>query len=140
MIGPKDVEEYPSIVIVSPVDEEADEYQDMSDDDVCLPNLLTVSGHEESGRLSALSKESDGRKSVLSRISGLSFNSAIYKFESVFLVTVFLIIAVILGLVGVFVGKFFLCDVSKEKNNSFSNATTAEDYASYQDPLLREQL
>ena len=119
-------EKSPRIVIYSPVDDEVEESVDIdipAEDDIEASDLLTRTDPEASGRLSVLSV---GRRSLMSRMSGLSLDSAIYKYENVFLVTVFLIILLVFVLVGIFIAKIFLCTDCDEIDN-FKNVTVAED-------------
>ena len=119
-------EKSPRIVINSPVDEEVEDSVDIdipAEDDMEASDLLTRTDPEASGRLSVLSV---GRRSLMSRMSGLSLDSAIYKYENVFLVTVFLIILLVFVLVGIFIAKIFLCTDRDEKDIS-KNVTIAED-------------
>ena len=101
----------PRIVINSPVDEEIEDSVDID-----IPA-------EDDMEASVLSV---GRRSLMSRMSGLSLDSAIYKYENVFLVTVFLIILLVFVLVGIFIAKIFLCTDCDEIDN-FKNVTVAED-------------
>ena len=110
-------EKSPRIVINSPVDEEVEDSVDIdipAEDDMEASDLLTRTDPEASGRLSVLSV---GRRSLMSRMSGLSLDSAIYKYENVFLVTVFLIILLVFVLVGIFIAKIFLCTDCDEIDN-----------------------
>ena len=119
-------EKSPRIVINSPVDEEVEDSVDIdisAEDDMEASDLLTRTDPEASGRLSVLSV---GRRSLMSRMSGLSLDSAIYKYENVFLVTVFLIILLVFVLVGICIAKIFLCTDCDEIDN-FKNVTVAED-------------
>ena len=132
-------EKSPRIVIISPVEEKG-EHDISEDDDIEAGERLTRSDPEASGRLSVLSSGSVGGRSLISRISGLSLDSRIYRHENMFLVTVFVITGTVFVLVGIFIAKTFLCEVCDQKKDTFANVTTVEDLDEYQYYRLEDKL
>ena len=130
----KDFEKSPQIVVFSPEQGKEGQGEDevQSKSDFFRKDELTKLDPEASGRLSILSGESVGTRSLMSRVSGLSFNFRIYKYENVFLVIVFVLIALVFVLFGILFAKIFLCDFCDQKKDVFENVTTLEDLDEYQ--------
>ena len=126
----QDLEKSPKIVIFSPEQgkEDQDEDEVQSKSDFLRKDELTLD-QEASGRLSILSGESVGNMSLMSRLSGLSFNFKTYKYENVCLVIVFVLVAFVFILFGILFAKIFLCD---QKKDVFENVITLKDLDEYQ--------
>ena len=121
--GQQHSEKSPQIVIISPEENNQDNHEDVD-------NMHFVkSDPEVSGRLSVLSGESAGSRSLMSRLSGHSvIYQRMYKYENMFLVLVFVIIALAFLLVGICIGTVFLCQVCHQKEEALENITTVEDF------------
>ena len=130
----QDFEKSPQIVIFSPEQGKEGQGEDEVQGklDYFNKDELTKLDPEASGRLSILSGESVGNRSLMSRVSELSFNFRIYKYENVFLVIVFVLIAFVFVLFGILFAKIFLCDLCDKKKDVFENVTTLEDLDEYQ--------
>ena len=81
----QDCEKNPQIVIFSPEHGKEGQGEDevQSKLDYFRKDELTKLDPEASRRLSVLSGESVGNRSLMSRVSGLSFNFRIYKYENI---------------------------------------------------------
>ena len=124
----QDFEKSPQIVIFSPEQDEEGQAEEevQRKSDFIRRDELTKLDPELSGRLSILSGES-----LMSRVSGLSFNFKIYRYENMFLVITFVLIAFVFVLFGILFAKIFLCDVCDQKKDAFENVTTLEDLDKY---------
>ena len=104
--GQQHSEKSPQIVIISPEENNQDNHEDVD-------NMHFVkSDPEVSGRLSVLSGESAGSRSLMIRVRNMD------KYENIFLVIVFVIIALVFLLVGICIGKLLLCQVFHQKEEA----------------------
>ena len=122
MIIENTAEPSPCIVVSSPVDEDIYKPVDVDiseEDDMEAGDLLTKPDPGVSRRLSVMSA---GRRSLISTMTRFSLESAIIKYEKVFLVTVFGIMIIVAVLIGIFVIKHFFCeDCDQMKNDENVN-------------------
>jgi hypothetical protein len=121
-------EKSPQIVVFSPEQDKEGQAEEevKKKSDFIRIDELTKLDPESSGRLSILSGES-----LMSRVSGLSFHFKIYKYENIFLVIVFVLIAFVFVLFGILLAKTFICDLCGKKKDVFENVTTVEDLDTY---------
>ena len=134
MIIENTAEPSPCIVVSSPVDEDIYKPVDIDiseKDDMEAGDLLTTPDPEVSRRLSVMSA---GRRSLISTMTRFSLESAIIKYEKVFLVTVFGIMVLVAVLIGVFVVKHFFCEDCDQKKDD-ENVETDDDMSEWEEHM-----